>query len=74
MSEPMSSNQALMNACARIGRFFADSLAERFGVIDGEVYDVVSLFDEMVALYNTKESERWTDRSGSRKKVTRSSS
>lgn len=68
VSEPMSSSQALMNARARIGRFFADSLAERLGVIDEEVYDVVSRFGAMIALYGTKESERWTDRSGSRKK------
>jgi hypothetical protein len=67
-SESMSSGKALMNARMRIGRLFADSLTDRLGAIDDEVYDIVSRFGAMIALYGTQESERYTDRSGSRKK------
>lgn len=67
-SESIGSSQALMNGRMRIGRLFADSLTERLAVIDDEVREIVSLFGSMIALYGTKESERWISRDGSRKK------
>ena len=67
-SESVGSSSALMNARMRIGRLFADSLTERLAVIDDEVREIVSLFGTMIALYGTKESERWIIRDGTRKK------
>ena len=68
LSESMGSSQALMNGRMRIGRLFADSLTERLAVIDDEVREIVSVFGTMIALYGTKESERWIIRDGTRKK------